>query len=74
VPRNVSDARFQLRNKSAFSLVRSSDIVDLPPHEETTLYLRTGEALERMTLDFEVLNALIAPGRHPTLALDTAIE
>ena len=72
--RNVSDASLELRSTSGFTLVRSTDLVELPAHEETTLYLRTGEVLERVKLDFEVLNALTAPGAHATLAIETAID
>jgi hypothetical protein len=74
VLRNVSDASLELRNASGFTLVRSSDLVELPAHEETTLYLRTGEVLERVKLDFEVLNALTGPRAHATLAIETAID
>jgi len=70
---NSSDARFQLRSRNPFSMPFNFDIIEVPPHGQTDLRLRTGTRLEHLDLEFEVLNALVAPNEHPviTLSIDT---
>ena len=58
---NRSDARFILKNGSAYSFMRSHDLIEVPAHASIELYVKTGERLERIALDFKVLNALVAP-------------
>ena len=74
VLQNLSDAHFQLDSLSDLSLVRNHDLIEIGPHSETTLNVRTGEELDRLTLDFEVLNALTAPKSHPVISFDLTID
>lgn len=68
--RNASDARFQLRNRTDFTMVGDHDIVEVPPHAEVMLRVRTGDRLDRVQLEFDVLNALTAPDTHPVVRFD----
>ncbi|MCB1684110.1 MAG: Sb-PDE family phosphodiesterase [Pseudomonadales bacterium] len=70
---NHSDARFQLRNLSGLTFTSDHDVVEVAPHSETELRIRTPRTEDALTLRFEVLNALIAPGVHPQVSLTAAI-
>ncbi len=70
---NHSDAKMMLRNLTGFS-IGEHDIIEVPAHGEKTLYIRTGERLEDVTLSFEVLNALITPNAHPILEYSLEID
>ena len=39
----------------------------IPAHSETNIDVRTIEKLRKFTLQFEVLNALMAPKTHPVV-------
>ena len=67
---NHSDAAFGLRNLTDWSLERSYDLILVPPHGETTLRLRTGEVLDEVVVELEVLNALIDPDTHPVVRFE----
>ncbi len=67
---NSSDARFMLANKTSYSLVSDHDVIEVAPHAETTLRVRTGDQLERVMLEFEVLNALTAPGQPASMRFE----
>ena len=71
---NESDAHFMLRNRSAYTFHADADIVQVPPHGETTVDVKTIEATDPLTLEFEVLNALTAPGVHPVLTMEISPE
>jgi hypothetical protein len=71
---NDSDAEFVLDNQSEFTLHERADLVRLAPHTETTLNVKTIERRSSVALEFEVLNAITAPGVHPRLALKAAVN
>ncbi len=71
---NDSDAHFLLRNRSPYTIHADADVIQVPPHGETTINVKTGEAVSSLSIDFEVLNALTAPGAHPVLTLEIAVE
>ena len=71
---NESNAHFMLRNRSAYTFHADADIIQVPPHGETTIDVKTIEATDSLTLEFEVLNALTAPGVHPVLTLEIIPE
>lgn len=70
---NRSDARFELTNRSPYTFSETADRVVVPPHGTTVLHVRTGSVIERVTLAFEVENALTAPGVHPALELEAEV-
>ncbi len=71
---NRSSTPFVLRNVSEFTLHEHPNVVTLPPHGAITLRVKTGTRLKRIPLVFEVLNAITAPGTHPTLAAEVQLE
>ncbi len=71
---NDSDAHFMLRNRSPYTFHADADLIEVPPHGEVTVDVKTVEAASSVTLEFEVLNALTAPGTHPVVALEVTPE
>jgi len=71
---NHSDARFILQNKSTHTFMWHPDILELPPHSETEVQVKPGALVNKLTLRFEVMNALIAPKTHPVLKLMTDVS
>lgn len=69
---NSSDARFLLRNTTSYTTTSDHDVIEVAPHEETTLRVRTGEQLDEVKLEFEVLNALIAPATPASVTFELA--
>ncbi len=64
--KNQSDARFILKNKSEHDFYQHSDLVEIEPHTVKQLAIVAGKNLSNFDLEFEILNAVIAPGTHPT--------
>jgi hypothetical protein len=69
---NTSDAAYLLDNQSDFTFHRDADLVTLAPQGVTMLEVKTGGRRAAVSLKFEVLNAIIAPGTHPELTLDVS--
>lgn len=74
VIRNNTNADFILQNKSGFTFHNNYDVVTIRPGEENILEIKTGKRLTETELKFEVLNAVDAPGKHPTTSWRFAIE
>lgn len=72
---NNSDAEFLLKNLSKYSFFYSADMLKVAPHGITKLEVKTGKRVDKVELDFEVLNALVAPKRYAkiTLSSDTLV-
>ncbi|MEZ5559524.1 MAG: Sb-PDE family phosphodiesterase [Pseudomonadales bacterium] len=66
---NHSDASFELRNASGITMVEHDERFTVPPLGTTTITLKPGARTETLAFPLEVENALLAPGRHPTLTL-----
>ncbi len=69
---NHSDAQFMLQNKSAHTFMGSADIVSVPAHGKTELAVKIPEGDAKVSLEFSVLNALIAP-KQPAVISFTAL-
>lgn len=65
--KNNSDARFILKNKSPYDFYQHSDLVEIQPHSVKQLSIVSGKNTSNFNLEFEVLNAIIAPSTHPTI-------
>ena len=63
--RNHSDARFILKNKSVYDFYQHSDLIEIQPHSVKQLAVVSGKNISSFDLEFEVLNAVIAPSTHP---------
>ena len=66
---NHSDADYILENLSAYSLHNFASVFVLKAHESTNVQVKTTETLESFELKFRVLNAYIAPDKHPEINL-----
>lgn len=65
---NRSNAEFTLRNKSAFTITNSHDVLTIQPGDANILEVKTKDKLTTAKLTFEVLNAVNAPASHPTVS------
>ena len=72
--RNNSHARFVLRNLSNFTFHLNSDLIEVPPLSSIELRIKTKEKQASVELNFEVLNAITAPGNHPEIILEFEID
>ena len=70
---NDSDCDFHLRNLSSYGLHHRASNFTMPQHSTQTLMVRTGEKLESISLEFEVLNALVGPDQTATLVLSAEV-
>ncbi len=74
--RNHTSSPVRLRSapgtEQAFGM--HADLVDIAPHSTEQLWLISEVPGPSLTLEFEVLSALTAPGTHPTLTLARALS
>lgn len=70
---NHSDAKFQLQSTGQYTFATTADIIELPPHEATRIGVKTVKKVDSLELRFDVLNALVAPKRHPSLVLQVEV-
>jgi len=62
---NISSCNFILQNLSPYSLIESSDIVEIEGKSTITLHFRTKEKINQFDWNFNVINAINAPNKHP---------
>lgn len=72
--KNQTGVPFILANMSNFTFHAHSDIVTILPYETKTLEIKTLVRLEQLTLPFQVMNAVIAPKKHPVLSFKMETE
>ena len=70
---NASDATLQLQNKTANTFMHSGDLVEVPPHGTVELAVKLASPGEALTLEFDVLNALVAPKTTASISLAAAL-
>ncbi len=63
---NGTNSPILLNNKTGYSLHSNYDVITLQPGENT-IEVKTLERMKELTLNFEVLSAVYAPGKHPLL-------
>jgi len=71
---NHSDADFQLQNKSQYTFTNSTDFLSIKPHGTRTIGVKTGNRVKQISLQFEVLNALVKPKQTAQLTLSSRVE
>ncbi len=64
---NKTNSPVTLQNKTGFTFHNYSDLVTLLPGDKNILEIKTKVRLKEMNLSFEVLSAVNAPGKHPTV-------
>jgi hypothetical protein len=66
---NHSDADFILENLSDYRLHNQAKVFLVKAHENTSISVKTLEALESFELRFRVLNVFTSPDTHPEIML-----
>jgi hypothetical protein len=64
---NVSSCNFILQNLSSYSLIESSDIIEIEGRSTMTLHFRTKDKLSQLDWSFSIINAVNAPNKHPLI-------
>ncbi len=70
---NNSSCAFTLRNMSKYLLHNQGDVFTIPANGELIVQVKTLARISDITLNFEVLNGIIAPGKHPVLSWKAAV-
>ena len=71
---NVSSCNFILQNQSPYSLIESSDLIEIEGKSTMTLHFRTKEKINQLNWIFNVLNAVNAPNKHPLVTKEVVIK
>ncbi len=71
---NNSDAEYILENTSDYLLHNNTDILVIPPHQETVIQVKTLVRKESINLSFTVLNTVVAPKKHAKIQMEIAIN
>ena len=66
---NNSDAPYILRNQSKYDFHNTTDLVTISPNSSTIVDVRTINKKRKFELEFEIINALIAPFKHPVVSI-----
>ncbi len=66
---NQSDADYILENQSDYSLHSHAKIITIKAHNTTHIQVKTLKKLSTFDLRFKVLNAFVAPNKHPEIIL-----
>jgi predicted metal-dependent phosphoesterase TrpH len=74
--KNLTEAQFRLRHVSnrTQSLNGHADMVDVEAHETTELTLKPAKKIDEVRLEFEVMNALTSPNKHPVIELSHPVK
>tara|TARA_E500000331_G_scaffold1704_1_gene1753 strand:+ start:178 stop:1374 length:1197 start_codon:yes stop_codon:yes gene_type:complete len=71
--RNESDAQFTLKNTSELTFMEVGDLLELPPHSDTTISVKLREKAKKIRMPFTVLNTLVAPKEHASITIEAAL-
>ena len=71
--RNESDAQFNLKNTSDLTFMEVGDLLELPPHSDTTISVKLREKVKKINMSFTVLNTLVAPKEHASITVEAAL-
>jgi hypothetical protein len=70
---NHSDANFRLGNVTKYTFTDRSDLVEVPAHDSVDLVVKRPGKSSKIELKFDVLNALVAPNKNPSIELTATI-
>ncbi len=71
---NKTNAEFILRNLSKFTFHNIHDVVTVLPGDNNRLEIKIKERLSSLDLQFEILNAVNAPNRHPEVTWKVKVQ
>jgi predicted metal-dependent phosphoesterase TrpH len=71
---NKTNNMFTLANRSNYTFATDNDIVMIKPGEDNIIEVKTKDKLTDISLTFEVLNAVNAPNKHPSVTWKGKVE
>ena len=71
---NLSSVEIILQNQTGYTFHNNNEIVTLKAGEKTTIEVKTIERKADVSLKFNVLSAVNAPNKHPSITIKTKIE
>jgi len=71
---NKTNSVFTLANRSGYTFATDHDVVMIKPGADNIIEVRTKEKLTSVSLTFEVLNAVNAPNKHPSVKWEGKVE
>ena len=71
---NSSDVHLMLKNTTDYTLHNSTGIIQVEAHHTETIEVKTLERLSSLTLTFEVLNAITAPGVTARIEIPVTVD
>lgn len=72
--KNPTHSQFILSSKGEFTFHQRSNVFTIEPEHELTLLVKTLELKDSISLPFEFLNGISAPGKHPTITYELSIN
>jgi hypothetical protein len=70
---NDSDATFQLRNLSDYSIRRHGPVIEVAPNNTTHIEFQIAKGSKDLLVEFEVMNTLVAPNTFATIRFDISV-
>ena len=70
---NHSDANFQLRNLSDYSIRRHGPVIEVAPNDTTNITFQIMAGSKDLWVEFEVMNTLVAPNTFATIRFDISV-
>ena len=49
------------------------DLLELPPHSDTTISVKLREKVKKINMSFTVLNTLVAPKEHASITVEAEL-
>ena len=65
----LTDNLFSPKNVTEFDFYQNSDLIEIDPHSVKQIAVVSGKKRSSFDLEFEVMNAVIAPSLHPKIKL-----
>jgi len=71
---NLSSTEIVLQNQTGYTLHNNNDMITLKAGEKTAVEIKTIERKREVSLKFLALSAVNAPGKHPSITINTTVE
>lgn len=71
---NMSNAKILLDNESEYRFHAHGDVVEIPASGKIMLDVKTLTRKDNITLEFQALNGIIAPGEHPRIKMEVVVD
>ena len=70
---NNTSCPLTVQNKSRYNFHDQGEVFTIPANGELSVQVKTIERLKEVGLNFEVLNAITAPGKYATISLSVSL-